>query len=633
MTTMRLAVANARAYRGGLTGTCLVLALAGVLLSLTGVLVESGLRAAGAASADGAMLATVAGSFGGTAMAVVVLVVASTVALALRQRRRELALLRAVGATRRQVRRLVGAELALATIVAAPPGAVAGLLAARRLTPLLVEGGVVSDGFHLTLSPLPVVFAVVLLLPVALVAATLATRETLRTPPTEAVRESVVEPRTVGRSRRVTAAVLAALGLMSATTPGAVSGTMGAATAATSALLLVGAAAVAGPLLVGWCLDRRGIRRLAGGASGRLAVANTRGFSRRLTAAVVPLALALAAGTVQSSTDRALADAARAQLEAGLHADAVVTQPGITAAQVRAVAATPGVVSAVPLSTIPAQVRTDEDGVPGLPALSWDPTQMRVLPTTGAGGTLDLDTVAGSLGDLRRPDTIAASTDALVGTGIGVGDRVEIRLAGTETTATLVATYRRGLGFGDYLTGAATADAHGARSPADTVVIVTRPGTRPTVLSALHRAGLAALDKEAYVAAATTPQAGAQRLSLALLLALLAFIALAAGNTLVMTTASRQAELALLQRTGATRRQLLAMATWEAAISAVTAWTIGTAAVVPSVLGVSYGLLGWTVPRVDLTTYAALSALVVVIALATTVPTVAWQLRRATRRH
>ena len=87
-------------------GPFLVIALAAALLAATGRLLESGLRASGT-DGDTGLLAALAGSFAGTALVVVVLVVASTVTLALRQRRRELALLRAVGATRSQVRRAI----------------------------------------------------------------------------------------------------------------------------------------------------------------------------------------------------------------------------------------------------------------------------------------------------------------------------------------------------------------------------------------------------------------------------------------------------------------------------------------------------------------------------------------------
>ncbi|HYF71671.1 MAG TPA: FtsX-like permease family protein, partial [Nocardioides sp.] len=197
--TWSTARAAVRADRGGLAGTFIVLVLAAALLSATGVVMESGLRAQASASGDASMLAALAGSFAGTAITVVVLVVASTFALAIRRRRREFALMRAVGATRKQVRRMVGSEVLLVTAVAAPLGAVPGLFAARLLTPTLVDSGIVTEGFDLTLSPVPVVVAVALLLPVALLAARLAARETLRMSPTAAVRESTVEKPAIGR--------------------------------------------------------------------------------------------------------------------------------------------------------------------------------------------------------------------------------------------------------------------------------------------------------------------------------------------------------------------------------------------------------------------------------------------------
>jgi len=619
-----MAVAGARAHRGGLAGTFLVFALAGSLLSITGVLLESGARGgSGDDATDAATLSAVAGSFGGTAIIVVVLVVASTVALALKQRRRELALLRAIGATARQVRRLIGAEIALVAVIAAPLGAVPALWATRRLTPLLIDGGIVSPGFRLSVSPLPVLGAVVMLVPVALLAAALASRETLRTPPTEAVREAGVEPRRAGRARRLTAAGLAIGGLAASGTPLFVPGVVGSASAATSAFLLVGAAAVAGPLLIAWCLDRATVvERVARSASSRLAIANTRGFSRRLTTAIVPLALALTAGTVQSTTNQAVVKAAHAQLNAGLRADAIVSAPGssagVTAQQVGEVAQLPGVAAAVPVSKVAAQ--SDLDG--------WEPTALNVVPADGAGSVYDLGVVDGSLEGLSRLDTVAVSTDALFGSGIHVGDRVRMRLRGTQISLRVVATYERGLGFGDFFTSTETAAAHGARQPAEMILVRSAIGSSGEVRRELHAAGLPSLDKAAYASSAVAAAAGEQRLSLVLLLALLAFIVLAAANTLVMTTASRRSEIALLRRTGATRGQLLAMATWEAAIAAVTAWTIATVATIPAVLGVDLGLLGPRLPYVDLRAFGALSLVIAAVAVLATVPPLAWQLRR-----
>lgn len=621
--TARPTWASLRAHRGSLAGTAVVLAVAGALVSATGVLMESGLRDPGS-EAQAGLLSTIASSFAGTALLVVLLVLSSTVTLALRQRRRELALLRVVGATSSQVRRQVSDELVLLTLVTAPVGAAAGLVLARLTRPLLLDAGVVAPGFAFTASPLPALSAVVLLLPVAVVAARLATRETLRQPPTAALREAAVDQREIGRVRRVLAAVTAAAGLLAAGSPLVVPGTIGAATAATSALLLVAAAALAGPLLVGWVL--RHVARLTAGwhsPAGRLAVANSRGFSRRLATAVVPLAVALAIGTVQSTVDRTVSTAGAEQLRDGLHADLVVTSPaGFTPEDVAQIGGLAGVGATVPLASTSAQVRVDDEDVPGLAALSWEAQSLRVLPAGGPGDSYDPDVVDGSLTALDRPDTVAVSTDVRFETGHGLGDEVEIRLDGRGTTTMeVVAVYDRGLGFGGYTTGTATVDA-----PVDTVLVDT--DAVAAVTTALTDRGLVAAPPAAYARAAVAAGPQEQRLSLVLLLALLVFVGLAAANTLVMTTSGRRGELTVLARTGATRRQLVAMATFESLLVAGIAWAVGTLAVLPAITGVSVGLLGAAVPPVALATYGVLSLAVLAVSVGSIVGTAAVQVRR-----
>ena len=622
--TWSTARAAVRADRGGVAGTFIVLVLAAALISATGVVMESGVRAQ---RSDASLLATLAGSFAGTALGVVVLVVASTFALAIRRRRREFALMRVVGATRKQVRRMVSAEVLLVTAVAAPLGAVPGLFAARLLTSTLVDSGVVSAGFQLTLSPIPALAAVVLLLPVALLAARLAARETLKMAPTAAVRESTVEKPGIGRARLITAAVLAASGLSSAFSSVAVPGTIGAAVAATSAFLLVGAAALAGPLLVTHLLGgSSSLIARTGGVSTAMALANTRGFARRLTTAIVPLALALSAGTVQTSVDRTVSEAATRQLDAGIHAQLVA--PGLTADQVDRVGDLPGVRSVTALSTVVTQVRTDDEMPSALSGLAWEPTQMWVLPEGGPGDALDPDVTAGSLADVGGADTVAISADAKFDLGKGIGDRVTVRFPDdTETSVKIVAVYDRGLGFGDYLMGASTAAAHDPDAAPNTVLVSTDPGATADVASELRDLGVTAQSKDAYVDSVQTAAASSQHLSAVLLLALLAFVGLAAANTLVMTTAGRRAELDLLRRTGATRTQLLRMAWVESLITGAAAWVIGTVAVIPAVLGVGFGLLGASMPGVGWTAYAVLSVLVLAISVLTIVPTVARGLR------
>ncbi|WP_181313009.1 FtsX-like permease family protein [Nocardioides campestrisoli] len=637
-----LARSGARAHASALAGTMVVLALAGALLSGTGVLVESGLRS-GSGTGDPGLLIALATSFAGTALVLVVLVVASTVSLALRQRQRDFALLRAVGATRSQVRRLVAAEVSLVTLVAVPLGAVPGLFATRWLTPLLVEAQVVAPDFTVTLSPLPVVAAVLVLLPLARLVARLASRETLRTPPTTAVRQSTVEPAGIGPVRRVAALTVGIAGLLAAFSPVLVPGSIGSAASATSAFLLVGAAALAGPLLVAWVLGST--RRFRGGPATVLALANTRGFSRRLTTAVVPLALVLAVGTVQSTVDEAVVQAAQRQLTEGMRADLVVTAPdgdGIDQARLDELSALAGAGSTTPLGLVPAQVQVDDElgDVRAFEALAWESTQVRTLPSPDPGSTasssaLDPEVSDGDLAALDRPGTIALSRDAVLDTGTGVGDSLLVRWdGGAEHEVEVVAVYERGLGFGAFLTSEATPAAQGVEATIDTVLVQTvlvqgGPTTTDgsTVREELAGLGLTVTGEAEYVAAATAGAGADRTLSSVLTLLLLLFVGVAAANTLVLTTAGRRAELALLGRTGATRRQLVAMAGVEALVAGVAACAIGAAAVTPAVLGVGFGLLGVGVPPVDAVTLAGLAGAVLAVPLLTVVPAVARSVR------
>lgn len=579
-----LATAGARAHRAAFAGTALTLAAAGAVLSVVGVLLETGFR--GGAGVDGGLLVTLASSYAGTALVVVLLVVSATVTLALRGRRRELALLRTVGATRRQVRQQVAREVLLVAALAVPLGALPGTLLSDRLAPLLADAGVLAPGAGLALSPLPAVGALALLLPTALLAGRLATRETLRTAPAAAVRESAVEPPTVGTTRLVVALVLAASGLSAAFTPVVVPGTIGGATAATSAFLLLGALALAGPLLVGWAFGRVPESREP---AARLAVHNLRGFSRRLTGVVVPLALALATGTVQTTVDDTVVEAAHRQLTAAVGTDHVVT----------------GDVAGLgtPLADVPAEVRTDSDDLPD--SLVWEDTALRTVPASTPTSVLDPDVTRGALADLATPGTVAVSSDTAFELSVGLGDQVTVRLDGVERSLDVVAVYERGLGLGGFLTDPGTLG-----DPVPHTALVDGPvGAAP---------GRTVQGVDEYAAAATSAAGADQRLSTVLLLLLLVFVGLAAANALVLTTAGRRAELALLARTGTTRRQLLRMSAVEAALTGLLAWVVGTLVVVPAVLGVTGGLLGPAVPVVDWATYGVLSGLVLATAFGAT---------------
>jgi putative ABC transport system permease protein len=589
-----------RAYRASLIGSFLIVVSAAALLTANGVLMETGLRG------NAPLLTTVAASFAGTAILVVELVVASTFASSLRQRNAQFALLRAVGATPRQVRSMVTAEVVIVFALAAPLGAIPGLFAANLLMPALVSGGVVPDGLDLVISPLPVIGALLLLFPTALLAASLATYKATKVSPTEAVRGGSAESSELSAARRITAISLLALGIVVAGTPFVVPGTLGSATGAISAFLLLSAAAVAGPAIVG-AIARRAARAThsSSNAAAMLALVNTRGFSRRLTAAIIPLALFLALGTVQTGVNGTTVAAAGMQLRAGLGSDVIITSPdGVTAEQAAAVASTPGISAVVASSTVPAEVKVDSGSAPD--ALSWEQTGLRAV-NGSTSGLIDADVTAGSLEDLAAADTIAVGSDILFGTGKGIGDTMELRFdGGAEITPTIVAVYDRGLGFGDYIINESSLPASNRPAVADQLFALGSAN--------LGSLGLQTVSVDDYVDGTVAGAASQQQLGAILLFVLIFFIATAAANTLVMLTSSRKPEFALLRRIGTTRSQMAAMISIESVFVMVTALAIGTLSVIPALGGVAYGMLGVFSVGIDWPVYGALAGAVVLIA-------------------
>jgi putative ABC transport system permease protein len=102
----------------------------------------------------------IGGSFGGIAAIVAVFTAAGTVALSVGQRSREFALLRAVGATPRQIRRAVASEALLVAPLAGIVGCLPGIGLAHWWFRQLQDRGAVPQAVDLHVSGLPLLAAV-----------------------------------------------------------------------------------------------------------------------------------------------------------------------------------------------------------------------------------------------------------------------------------------------------------------------------------------------------------------------------------------------------------------------------------------------------------------------------------------
>ena len=560
-------------------------------------------------AADKSNLSGLALSAGIDVVMIAMFVVAGAVSLSVLQRRRQFALLRAIGATGWRIRRMMLAELALLGILAALIAYLPGIWLAGRALRGLAGQQFVPAATRLWVSPWVLLIAAGSGVIVAELAGFIAARRASRARPAEALAEASVE-------RRWPHPVRIALGVI--VLGGAV--TLGIVTvrlhqSADQQLnmslftLLASMAAVAflGPILVAAAeLILRLPLRLWSGSPGRLALADMRVRPRRMAASVVSVALAVSfAGTIYL-IDATQTHAAVVQGRQRLIADEAVTAPGgLAPGALRAVAARPGVAAAIGLT--PTTVLVPESGSESASAEAVTPGP---LPDV-----LSLRVVAGRLthfgpGDIALSNLIAGN--GAVNTR--VGQHVTSYLAdGTRYRATVVAIFSRSLGFADVLVpaGAAGGGHLGTGTLGEILVrgsARAAPATVAARIAPLARRfpGLQVASRSLVNAQYARLTAQNSYISNMILILIVTLAAVTLANTLITVAVERREPLRLLRRVGATSRQLLAMTAWQVLALNLTAITLGAGAAALAVTVVSRVLTGSYLPYLTWTPAIAL---------------------------
>ncbi|MFH8485357.1 FtsX-like permease family protein [Streptomyces longisporoflavus] len=521
------------------------------------------LRAAPARAGMLALLASVAA----IVVLVALLVVSSTIVQALRQRSHELGLLRAVGATPRQLRGAVGREVGRVAAVAALVGAVGSIPAFLGLRALLDARGALPPGLELPFPPwllaVPLVTAGLTVL-AARLAALIACARTAKARPAEALRDAAP-----GRARQITGLVLLFLGASSAGTATLQRGETAAAAAGAAAVVLVIGCALLGPWIAEGAMRVLGApMRRFGGAAGQLAAANCAAAAGRWGAAITPVILVTAFVLVQLSAGTTMTRAADAQARDAARADFAVTAagglPGGTLERVRRA---PGVAAATAVTRSTVVLARRETGSPRLDRLP-------VLGVTpgGLARTLDPGVRDGDIDDLR-PGTVAVGRDQARALDAGTGSTVTVRFGdGVEARLRVVATYDRELALGGFLFSHEQLLRH---TTAPTRILVAADGTTPAVLRAAAAPGAKVAAAPASGPLVPEDQAPGEVVTVAAVGAIGGFTVIAVLSTLCLITVGRRPELALLRLAGAGRGQLRRMLGLEAAASAVTGLAVG----------------------------------------------------------
>ncbi|WP_371615882.1 FtsX-like permease family protein [Streptomyces sp. NBC_00454] len=550
------------------------------------------------------ILTALGGSFGGIATLVAVFTAAGTVALSVGQRSREFALLRALGATPRQIRRTVATEALLVAPLAGALGCVPGIALASWWFGQLKAKGAVPDGVDLAVSWIPLAAAIGIGLAAALLAGWAASRRPARIRPGQALAAAAEERLRPGWIRTPLGLAALAGGAVCAGLAATGSGPDAANTSLGVVMLFMLAVALLGPLVARLCAGLFGLPLRAGGAAGALAAANSRAHARRLASAITPIVLAIAFSStlvfLHTSQDRAV----QRQQETGLLADHVVTDPRDPD---RAVA---GGAVAITRTSVLAVVGSGSD--------RW----IQSATAQGVAGDIttvqDLGVRSGNLSRLA-PGTVAVDRTLADAAHAGVGDRMDLRLPdGTRTTPEIVAVYSRGLGLGEVTLPAANLAGHTtAGRPTELLIRGPVPAGAGPAQSASAWTTAQSLDRELNAWANTTMAA-----------VLGGFAAVAAANTLVMTVLDRRRELRMLRLVGSTRRQVLRMLRWEALLVSGAGITLGSAIALATLIPLTKALTG-TGPYVPPALYASFAAAAVALTLtATSLPA-----RRALRLH
>ncbi|MFD1660014.1 ABC transporter permease [Streptomyces caeni] len=522
--------------------------------------------------------------FAGIAVLVGVFLIVNTFSMLIAQRTRELGLLRALGADRRQVRRSVLTEALLLGLVGSTLGLAAGIGLAAGLIRLMSVFGMNIKSTEMVIGWATPVAAYVVGVGVTFVAAYLPARRAAAVSPMAALTDAEVAG--AGRPlkvRAVAGAVVGALGV--AALAGCAQATK---TASAASLLGLGvvltlvATVIAGPLLV-----RPVIRVLGGafpalfGSIGRMSQRNALRNPRRTgaTASALMVGLALVGGmSVASASMSASFDQ---QIDKTLGADFVVQNgnfqpfPQEVTGKIRA---TDGVGLVVRQRFTPVAVRLPDGERVETTAAGYDPRLDDVAHITYAQGN-----TAAALSD----GALAMDVKFAKEHGVRVGSTLPVQFpAGRHTELRVAALTDQG-GSGGYgmrgglFFGMATLQKSVPAGQDSALYVNAAPGTPKDRLRSRLTAAL-----DPYPQVQVRDQADYKKLvhdQIAVLLYLvyallgLAIVIAVLGvvNTLALSVVERTREIGLLRAIGLARRQLRRMIRLESVVIAVFGAVLG----------------------------------------------------------
>jgi putative ABC transport system permease protein len=551
--------------------------------------------------------------FAGVSVVVGSFVIWNTFNVLVAQRRREVALLRAVGATRRQVLSGVLIEAALIGLVSGGLGVLLGVGLATGIRSMLDLIGVEIPSTSPTLETRTILIGLAVGLLVTMVAAIAPALAATRVAPMEALRTAVPASGAVGNMRRTAGWLITGAGLAMLVAC-AVVGNQRWATVFATLTTFVGLV-VAGPTLA------RGMARLADhgrrGGGWRMAARNIARNSRRSAATALALTIGLTVVAAVGVTATSLKESVSAAVAGGNRSDLILEPAG----------------AGLGISPSVADVLRARDDVGDVVELRESAAQINgqdslvtAMDTNGLEQVIDLGIESGSLAALA-PGNLLLSTTAADELHVRTGDTVTVTFPETgDTTMRVAGTFSKGsLINASYLMTLPDFTANVTSTLDGAILMTNAPGTDPaeakkTIEAALTDYPNVTVNDPGDITQKAQDSVN-QLLGIVTAMLLLAVVVAILGivNTLVLSVVERTRELGLLRAVGGTRRQVRTVVRLESVLMALLGALTGVALGTVSGIALSRALLdqGITelqVPTGTLAIYLVIAAAVGVLA-------------------
>jgi putative ABC transport system permease protein len=554
--------------------------------------------------------------FAAVAMVVGTFLIINTFSILVAQRSRELAMLRAMGASRRQVNRSVLAEAFAVGLIGSTLGIGAGYLLSIGLKALFGAIGLDLSGATFPIHLRTVIVSYVVGLVVTMIAAYLPARRAARISPVAAMRDDVALPETSLRRRLILGAVLVVLGIASMVAGFAGSGGQGLSLIGVGMLVILIGVALMSPVL-----GRPVIRALGAvykrifGTVGTLATENSLRNPRRTAATASALMIGLTLVALMSILGASAKASTDKSIKSTLIADFVVSNAvgqGFSPSIAASVQRLDGVAAV-------ARFRQGVGKIDGNTVYPYgaDPAQL--------ARTLKVPMTSGAVNALAN-QAILVNTTTARSHHYSVGDPIVLKMQGGTARLTVAGIFKASAAIPtDYLVTLHTL-VRGGIKPLDTALFITKKAGAD---SAQLRRQIGALIKDNPTVTLKDQHQFADEqakqinqflyiiyalLGLAIIIAVLGIV-----NTLALSVIERTHEVGLLRAVGLSRRQLRRMIRLESVAISVLGAVLGM------VMGIAFGIAlqraiaddgidVLSIPWVQLVVFVVLAAVVGVLA-------------------